>query len=226
MKKFIHYIYYFFYVSFHWDPALAVFILWHEVKRGPKYRVNTVKPERLEKLTIENGDISKSSPYEAVSYYLLEKMLTAFRKFSNEMSLIDLGCGKGRVMVAAAHYGFIHIKGIDFAKELCEQAEINMELTEKRFPEIKWKVIYADILNYEIQKDDSVFFMFNPFEKGMLEKFLQKTERSVGAAPRTIYFLYASPLHLDVLMRYGYKVICHIHPGRKLEGVIMKKGIQ
>ncbi|MGH2564976.1 MAG: hypothetical protein ACRDE5_10705, partial [Ginsengibacter sp.] len=69
MKKFIHNIYYFFYLSFNWNVFLASFIIWHEIKRGPKYRINTVKPENLRKLTILEGDISKSSPYEAVSFY-------------------------------------------------------------------------------------------------------------------------------------------------------------
>ncbi len=223
MKKTIHYISYFFYLLFHWNIFLASFIIWHEAKRGPKYKINTVKPESLKNLTIPEGDISKSSPYEAVSYYLLEKLLTAFRKISNASSIIDLGCGKGRVLAVAAHFGFTSITGIDFAKELCEDAERNMKKVHLKFKNLKWNVICSDVLSYELHNNDSVFFMFNPFEKEILETFLIKTEKSVVEFPRKIYFLYASPLHLDVLLRYGYETICHINPKKKLEAVIMSK---
>lgn len=223
MKKFIHNIYYFFYLSFNWNLFLAFFVIWHELKRGPKYRINTVKPENLRKLTIREGDISKSSPYEAVSYYLLEAVLESFRKFSSSSSIVDLGCGKGRVMAAAAYFDFVSITGIDFAKELCEEAEKNMKKIEDKFYNLKWKVICKDVLNYNIHADDKVFFMFNPFEKEILEKFLEKMETSLKKFPRTTWFLYASPLHLDVLLQYNYKIIAQIHPIKRLHAVILKK---
>jgi hypothetical protein len=72
VKKIFHYIYNFFYVAFNWNFPLAIFITWHEIKRGPKYNINTIKRERLQKLTIEEGDKSKSSPYEALNYFILE----------------------------------------------------------------------------------------------------------------------------------------------------------
>lgn len=223
MKKIIHYISYFFYVSFNWNIPLAFFIIWHELKRGPKYGINTVKPEKLEKLTIPQGNINKSSPYEAVSYFLLEKLLTAFRKFSDTDSIIDLGCGKGRVMAVAVYFGFSSVTGVDFAKELCEQAERNMEKVQQKIKNLKWKVIFSDVLNYELQADDSTFFMFNPFEKEIVEQFLKKIEKSIAITPRTIWFLYASPLHADVLLQYGYEIVYHINPHKNLEGIILKK---
>lgn len=223
MKKIIHYISYFFYLLFHWNIFLASFIIWHEAKRGPKYGLNTVKPEKLKKLTIAEGDINKSSPYEAVSYYLLEKLLSSFRKISNADSIIDLGCGKGRVLAVAAHFGFTSVTGIDFAKELCEEAERNMKKVQQEFKELECKIISSDVLNYQLQNNDSVFFMFNPFNKEILEKFLMKIESSVARFPRKIFFLYASPLHLDILLQHGYKIIYHFNPKKKLEAVIMTK---
>ncbi len=199
--------------------------MWHEIKRGPKYRISTVKPEKLNRLTITEGDISKSSPYEAVSYFLLEKMLTLFRMISNQTSIVDLGCGRGRVMAAAAHFGFTSITGIDFAKELCEEAEKNMLKTQLRFKNIKWEVLCKDVLNYDIQANDSVFFMFNPFEKEILNKFLGKIEVSLKEFPRIIWFLYASPVYQDCLIQFGYEIIQCIHPEKALNAVIMEKAI-
>ena len=98
---------------------MAIFITWHEIKRGHKYGINTIQRAELKKFTINQGDIGKSSPYEAVNYYMLETLLEKFRKlFPEEKNLLDVGSGKGRVMVTAAHYGFKKITGVDFAKEL------------------------------------------------------------------------------------------------------------
>lgn len=200
--------------------------MWHEIKRGPKYGINTVKPEQLKYLTITEGEVEKGSPYEAVSYYLLEKVLSTFRKFSKATALVDLGCGKGRVMVVSVFFGFVTVTGIDFAKELCVEAKKNMARIEPLFKKIEWDVICKDVLNYEIRNTDSVFFMFNPFEKEILEKFLQKIDISLKKAPRTIWFLYASPVHLKTILNYNFKIIQHIHPGKKLNAVIMKKDNQ
>lgn len=223
MKKIIHHIYYFFYLSFNWNIFLASFVIWHEIKRGTKYRINTVKPESLKNLTIREGDITKSSPYEAVSYFLLEILLKAFRKFSDATSIVDLGCGKGRVMATSAFYGFTSVTGIDFANELCAEAEKNMKKVETKFIGLKWKVICKDVLNYQIQENDNVFFMSNPFETEILKKFLDKLEISLKKFPRTIWFLYSIPVQLNTLLEHNYKIIYRIRPQRKLSAVILKK---
>ena len=223
MKKFIYYIYNFFFLSINWNPVLAIFVTWHELKRGSKYRIYTIKREKLEKLTIENGDITKSSPYEAVTYYLLEKLLSAFRKIDPSTNITDLGCGKGRVLVVAAHFGFTTIIGVEFANELCEKAGANMRKLEKKIPGLNWKVINKNVMNYEPGPDDNVFFLFNPFDRETLQLFLRKNEMLFNKNQKPIYFIYASPVHLDVLLKNGYKNIYHINPARNLEAVIVKK---
>ncbi len=224
MKKVFHYIYNFFYVAFNWNLPLAIFITWHEIKRGPKYNINTIKRERLQKLTIEEGDKSKSSPYEALNYFILENLLENFRKlFPGENSLIDVGSGKGRVMVAAAHYGFKNIAGVDFAKELCTTTERNINKIKPKFPGTTFTVYCRDILNYTITENDKVFFLFNPFDKEIMEKFSEKIEGSVKKYPRTIYIIYANPQQKEVLLQKGYKEVFRIKKLRLLEGVILLK---
>jgi len=224
VKKFLHYIYNFFYVAFNWNLQLAIFITWHEIKRGPKYNINTIKPESLDTLTIADGDKSKSSSYEALNYFILEILLENFCKlFPREKKLIDVGSGKGRVMVAAAHYGFKNITGVDFAKELCAAAERNINKIKTQFPETTFNVYCKDILNYAINADDKVFFLFNPFNNEIMEKFLEKIDRSVREHRRTIYFIYANPQQKEILIQNGYQEIFRIKKLKRLEGVILLK---
>jgi len=224
VKKFLHYTYNFFYVAFNWNLQLAIFITWHEIKRGPKYNINTIKPESLDALTIAEGDKSKSSPYEALNYFILENLLENFCKlFPGEKSLIDVGSGKGRVMVAAAHYGFKNITGVDFAKELCTAAERNINKIKTQFPDTTFNIYCKDILNYAINADDKVFFLFNPFNKEIMEKFLEKIDRSVKEYRRTIYFIYANPQQKEILIQKNYQEIFRIKKIKRLEGVILLK---
>src|SRR4030095_16349356 len=131
MKTIWKYISHFFYVAINWNIWMAFFMLYDNIRGSLKYGSNTFIPVELRKLTIVKGDIKKASRYEAVSYYMLEKLLNAFRKISSNTSIIDLGSGKGRVLMAAPHFGFNQLTGIEFAKELCEQAIANMREKEK-----------------------------------------------------------------------------------------------
>lgn len=186
---------------------MAFFMLYDNIRGSIKYGSNTFAPVELKNLTIVDGDLKKASRYEAVSFYMLEQLFTAFRKISHKTSITDLGCGKGRMMMVAPHFGFKDITGIDFAKEVCEQAEANMRKIQGQFPDIKWKVINQNVEKYEIAANDCVFFMFNPFSHSVLKNFLRKVNDSCDQFPRTIYFLYASPQYQKLLLDNGYVII-------------------
>jgi SAM-dependent methyltransferase len=222
VKIVFQYIHFFFYTALNWNPWLAFFKLYHDIRGGRKYGIKTFVPAKLTNLTITNADITKSSPYEAVNYFMLEKLLTEFRKSSSATSIVDLGCGKGRAMVVAAYFGFTHITGVDFAKELCGEASANMKITEGKITDIKWKVIHANVLDYSISPDNSVFFMFNPFVEETLVSFLDKLEESCRQFPRKTYFIYASPLYTAALQERGYKIIFR-HSMMNLKGAILEK---
>jgi SAM-dependent methyltransferase len=207
MKLAWKYISHFWYVATNWNLWMAFFMVYDNARGSLKYGTNTFIPVELKDLTITNGDRKKASRYEAVSFYMLEKLLSAFQKVCAVTSIIDLGSGKGRVLMAAPHFGFTDITGIDFAKELCQQANMNMREKEKKFPNIKWKVINENVENYNIGNQDSVFFMFNPFTEDVLKRFLEKLDNSCHEFPRSIYFLYASPQYQQLLLDNGYAII-------------------
>jgi len=207
MKLVWKYISHFWYVATNWNIWMAFFMVYDNIRGSLKYGSNTFIPVELKDLTITNGDKKKASRYEAVSFYMLEKLLSAFQKVSGITSITDLGSGKGRVLMVAPHFGFKEITGIDFAKELCQQANMNMREKEKEFPNIKWKVLNENVEDYDLTRQDSVFFMFNPFTEVVLKKFLEKLDHSCQQFPRSVYFLYASPQHQQLLLDDGYAII-------------------
>ena len=198
-------------------------MLYHDIRGAFRYGLRkTFAPVPLKRLYIGNADIKASSPYEAVNFYMLEKLLKAFRDMSSETSIVDLGCGKGRAMVVAAHFGFKKLVGIDFANELCLEAARNMERTKLSINDIEWKVIHANVLDYSIEPGDAVFFMFNPFAENTVSTFLDKLEASYAQHPRKTWFLYASPQHAAVLEKRGYEIM-YRHKLMNLAGMILSK---
>jgi hypothetical protein len=126
-------------------------------------------------------------------------------------------------MVAAAHYGFKNITGVDFAKELCIAAEKNINKIKPQFPDTTFNIYCKDISNYTIKPGDKAFFLFNPFNKEIMEKFVENIDRSVKEHKRIIYFIYANPQQKEVLLQKGYKEIFRISKLTRLEGVILIK---
>lgn len=217
---------YFLYHAVNWNIPLAFFALYHTLRGEKKYGLNSFVASNLDRYTIKSGDRTKASRYEAVNYAILEDLLVNFRKLHpGILGITDAGCGKGRALVVAAHYGFTKLTGIDFAKELCEEARANLEKTKIQFPEIEYKIVCDDILNYEIT-DENCFFLFNPFGAEIFEKFMDNLDESVRKHPRPIYILYASPVHKELLLKRNFQIIYHVKKMRYLEGVIAERNHQ
>ena len=86
----------------------------HEIKGEKKYGINTTGADELKKLKKKGIDVSHATMYMPVSYQLLEETLLQIPG-DNKKHFFDIGCGKGRAMCVAAHYGFAKISGIDFS---------------------------------------------------------------------------------------------------------------
>lgn len=222
MSRMINYIKLFWYFAVNWNLRLAGFMILHEIRGEKKYGLDTSRPQELKDLTITSGDIRQGSRYEAVNYFILESLLQKITELTANRSIVDLGCGKGRAMAVAAHYGFTQIKGIDFAEEVCQEAEKNM-LNVTKTKQVSYEIICGDVLDYAIQKEDTIFFMFNPFDKQVLFHFLENLEISLEKHPRIIYFLYASPRHIELLFEYEYEPVFRKRKLKWLDGVILKK---
>lgn len=223
MKKWINYIKLFWYYAVNWNPVLAGFMIWHEIRGERRYGIITSKPAELSTLTITDGDLAQSSRYEAVNYFILEALLNKLRTLTNETSFTDLGCGKGRALVVAAHYGFTRISGVDFAEEVCNIAEIHLQALQKQFPKLEYRLQCRNVLDYDIRPDESVFFLFNPFSDEIISHILEKINVSLAQHPRIVYFLYASPKYIDTFFEYEYEPVYRKQKLKWIDAVILKK---
>ncbi len=222
---FAYYIKYFFYIALNWNVRLALFSIYHEIRGERKYHINTLRIDDLKRLVVKGNNRKEAEIYQGAGYYLLENIFKQLRKLNAPDDIIDVGSGKGRVMVVAAHYGFTRITGIDFALLLCLEAENNCMIITKRFPLAKWQVIHADAFDFTFRKDDHVFFFFNPFKEAVMKQVIKNLLQSLKECPRKIFVVYMNPQHRKLFVSAGFKEVCYIKRMQFVDAVIFEKSL-
>jgi SAM-dependent methyltransferase len=224
--RFIPYLRYFCYICWHWDPLLALFTIYYELRGERKYGIHTMGEDELASLKIDGTDISHASIYMPVNYYILEQLMQETVRYGGNKTFLDIGCGKGRVMVVAAAFGFKQITGIDFSKTFCEEATLIVSQYAQRNPGAEFKVIHENASGYEIPGDISTIFLFNPFDEFMMWPVVSHIVDSQEAHPRTIRVLYANPQHKAVFTDFGFVEIYQIKKLNFFEGVILQREVK
>lgn len=146
---------------------------------------------------IENQ--SHSSSYGATKVGPFLRLMTQL-DLPRDCHFVDIGAGKGRVLLMAAQYGFRKVIGIERAGRLCAIARNNVELFRRKHPTLSpIEVIEADATKYSFDAEDRVFFMYNPFDSFILAQVLDNLGRSLEEEPRPIWLIYNTPKYHDVV---------------------------
>lgn len=219
--KIFAYLQYFFYLGVNWNFRIAFTIIVQEIKGEKKYNINTTGADELKSLSKKGIDISHATMYMPVSYLLVEKIFSQLPP-KPSLHFLDIGCGKGRALCVAAHQGYTHITGIDFSKDLCDDAIVNLNTTKQKLPTLKYEVITKDAMNFEIPADVDCIFLFNPFDVVIMGAVVFNIMESAREYPREIIIAYANPLYEELFLEEGFKEIFHTKEMKYLEAVILK----
>lgn len=127
-----------------------------------------------------------------------EEFAAIMRHFQNldlkTFAFIDLGSGKGRALLLAAHYPFARIIGVEVQPELHAIAELNIQRVAGRdlaCPRLE--SVCADAREYRVPGESLLVYLFNPFPDYVLRRVLQNLVESAQAAPRPVYVVYNAP---------------------------------
>ena len=216
------YVQYFFYIAWHWNAWLAIFVIWHEIKGERKYQINTIGVDELDELDEIGVDTSHASKYLPVDYFVLEKLMNFIKQFENKEGFLDLGCGKGRALAVAAHFGFNPVIGLDFHPKLSTEAAQLTGTLKEEFPKTSFKVINNDAFYFEIPGNISTIFLFNPFDEVIMSGVIGNILKSQQITPRVIRVLYANPVHKELFIEEGFREIYHIKKLTYLEGSVLE----
>jgi SAM-dependent methyltransferase len=219
----LYFLKYFYFIAKNWNVKLAAFTVYHEIKGEKKYKLDTIKIDNLQQQTIKSNNLKHASIYQGTNYFIIEKAFEFLRNENANYHLVDFGCGKGRVLIVAAYYGFKKITGIDFSASLCNEAEINIEKIRPLFPSLDFQIICEDAVNFQIENDANVFFFFNPFDEVIMLQVVKNILSSLKKNPRKIYVVYVNPLHKEILLSAGFEEEYFFKKMEYLEFVILSK---
>jgi SAM-dependent methyltransferase len=137
--------------------------------------------------------------YRATKARPLQKLIRKLN-LHRDYVFIDLGSGKGRVLLVAAQLGFQNVVGVEFSPSLCNIARQNARVFLRNTKVASnIEVVQADAATFKMPSKECIFYAFNPFDGVVMERFIANLRESLQRHPRKVWFLYNTPLHATVL---------------------------
>ena len=135
--------------------------------------------------------VSTSKDFLSTLIHDLEETL---EKPLNKRLFIDYGSGKGAAIIHAKSLGFHRTIGVEFAKELHEIAQKNIQKLKLNNVDS----FYADATTYLTPSDVSVIYLFNPFDEVVMKKLITNIEKQKKNFKNDVYLIYGNA-SLDIL---------------------------
>jgi SAM-dependent methyltransferase len=138
--------------------------------------------------------------YSPLPFQAISRMLDRL-ELSPDDVLVDLGCGKGRVLCLACRRRLHQVIGIEINHDLIKTARRNIDCIRHKQSPVKIVELLAQ--NYEYD-DATVIFMFNPFDEKTIEQVFAKLDDSYRKKPRKIKVAYAYCAYEQPLKNLGW----------------------
>ncbi|MCJ2070634.1 class I SAM-dependent methyltransferase [Methylobacterium sp. J-030] len=137
-------------------------------------------------------------------------LLTAINRIPDVSRFVfyDFGCGMGRALLVASKFPFRKVVGIEISKLLCGIATRNIEATStSRTSTCQTTVINSDILNFKIEEQSAVIFMYNPFGANIMKQIIQNLDEKIRRGLDVI-IIYENPVHYYLFDESKYFLRC------------------
>jgi 16S rRNA G966 N2-methylase RsmD len=180
-----------------------------------KYGIETIQWVELNDLDIKSENKKRGIRYEPTRVRHFRKLMSILT-FPNNSVYVDLGSGKGRLLLVAPKYGFKRVVGVEFSHELCEIARKNLLIFRKKMAcDVEVEIVESDVVNYEIKNDENIFFFFNPFDEVIMDKVIKNIRASLERSPRSIWLIYSHPVHRNTIESAFKKLTDYVYGSKE-----------
>jgi SAM-dependent methyltransferase len=122
----------------------------------------------------------------AAFHRILKSLDLDYRRYT----FVDMGSGKGAVLLYAAEFPFKEIVGIEFSPAMHAIAKKNLAVYRGRRVCGDIRNLLMNAVDFEPPAGPTVFFFFNPFKGRTLETVSAHIARAFAASPRDLLVIY------------------------------------
>lgn len=126
--------------------------------------------------------------YEPTSYESLNTLIQEY-KFTENDSIIDFGCGKGRLNFFINNFFNCYTTGIEmnnYYYEICIDNLNSYNNNNNKYTSNKMKFLKCFAQEYKIKENDNKFYFFNPFSIQIFISVVNNILDSVDKNPRIV----------------------------------------
>jgi hypothetical protein len=143
--------------------------------------------------------------YEASTLPKLRQALAAVTRAVGDrlpaFAFLDVGSGKGLVVMQAARHRFREVVGVEMAGELHAIAQANAVRFAAAHPDAApMRFLHGDAMSIPFPEGPLVVYLYNPFDATILAPFLARVE-GLASSGREILVAYVNPVHRELLDR-------------------------
>lgn len=125
-------------------------------------------------------------------------------------TLVDFGCGSGRVLFYCNQRFMCNVTGVEYDKKVYDALTKNADAYHSRFlnQRRKFCLLRMTAEEYVIEPTDNYFYFFNPFSDEVLRKVLDNIIESYQKNNRriTVIFYYCTYNMMTVIRKYPFKL--------------------
>ena len=165
-----------------------------------QHGVRTCGDANLTNLTLVGNNADHGVFYHPAHPKFLFELFNSLKIDFPSYTFVDLGSGKGRALLVASEHPFAEVVGVEFAAELHEIANRNIQSYRSKTQKCKnVRSVNLDAAEFEIPLTPLVLYLFNPFRPAVLIPVLQRLQRSLESHPRDVTLIYAAPFHAGLI---------------------------
>lgn len=154
--------------------------------------------------------------YLAAPRLLIHRAIRLIAEPLDRFTFIDIGSGLGRPLLVAAEYPFKSVIGYELSPSLHEGAMANIDRTREALGHRTVAAsVHANALEADWPGGSRLFFLFNPFDREFMQRFLQRVQSTADPGTRH-YMVFLNLKHPELLQHYPFQP----HPRRLIDRVV------
>lgn len=144
-------------------------------------------------LALSHPNWIHASPYFPTPSRLLKETVQLLNLDVKPLTFVDLGSGKGRVLLMASALPFRRIVGVELSAQLSVVAARNLAVYqgEQRCTDIR--IECGDFTEFVFPAEPLFVFLYHPASAELSKVLARNLARSIRAFPREVWVLYVTP---------------------------------